>query len=119
MSENKLTNLKDAYKIAKTNIFTKQSPSRSKEVNKATSSVIKKTPDQFRSDVKSDREVTQSKLTQARRSGVAQPPSEFSVGRKGVQKIKRKTTLLTGGGGKNTPSLIRSIVNHITGNPLE
>ena len=79
--ENKLTNLKDAYKIAKTNIFTKQSPSRSKEVSKATSSVIKKTPDQFRSDVKMDRDIQSAKLSQARRSGVAQPPSEFSVGR--------------------------------------
>ena len=49
----------------------------------------------------------------------AKSVSKFSVGRKGAKKIKRKTTLLTGGGGKNTPSLIRSIVNHITGNPLE
>tara|TARA_R110002020_G_scaffold381678_3_gene592554 strand:+ start:654 stop:1010 length:357 start_codon:yes stop_codon:yes gene_type:complete len=118
MPENKLTNLKDAYKIMRL-MNLKQSPSRSKAVNKATSSVIKKTPDQFRSDVKMDRDERSSKLIDARRTGVAEPPSEFSVGRKGAKKIKRKTTLLTGGGGKNTPSLIRSIVNHITGNPLE
>tara|TARA_R100001594_G_C4000332_1_gene254572 strand:- start:54 stop:419 length:366 start_codon:yes stop_codon:yes gene_type:complete len=53
----------------------------SKAVKQATSNVLKKTPDQFRVDVKMDRDVQSAKLANARRTGVAQPPSEFSVGR--------------------------------------
>ena len=48
---------------------------------KAMQSVLKKTPDQFRVDVKMDRDEQFAKLSNARRTGVAQPPSEFSVGR--------------------------------------
>jgi len=58
-----------------------------KAVKQATSNVLKKTPDQFRVDVKMDRDERSAKLANARRTGVAQPPSEFSVGRKEAKKL--------------------------------
>ena len=54
---------------------------------KAMQSVLKKTPDQFRVDVKMDRDEQFAKLSNARRTGVAQPPSEFSVGRRQAKGI--------------------------------
>jgi hypothetical protein len=69
-------------RIASPGILDYRTPTRSNEVAKAVEKVVKKTPDQFRADVKMDRDVQSAKLANARRTGVAQPPSEFSVGRR-------------------------------------
>ena len=58
------------------------SKDKKRAVKQATSNVLKKTPDQFRVDVKMDRDEQFAKLSNARRTGVTQPPSEFSVGRR-------------------------------------